>query len=112
RVQGSRPQPYNVTIQTHTLSDSDWRKVLRQLGEQPLFTAKLLAGEMPQDIEPVFTAAGLSLFPAKRNDLKTNCSCPDSSNPCKHLASVFSWPGGGVRRHSFLVPPRRGAPRR
>ena len=47
------------------------------LSRQALFVAKLLAGEMPQDIEKVFTQAKLSLFPQKRGDLKTACSCPD-----------------------------------
>jgi uncharacterized Zn finger protein len=67
-------KPYDVKIEINTLSDSDWRKVIKRLADQPLYAAKLLAGEMPQDIEPVFTAAGSLLFPARRNDLKTGCS--------------------------------------
>ncbi len=70
-VQGSRPKPYDVTIQVKTLSEADWAKVLEALGRQALFAAKLLAGEMPQDIEPVFEKVGLSLFPARKADLTT-----------------------------------------
>ena len=65
KVQGSRPTPYDVTIEVKTLSESEWAKVLDALGTQAFFAAKLLAGEMPQDIEPVFATVGLSLFPAK-----------------------------------------------
>ena len=54
KVQGSRPKPYDITIEVKTLSESDWAKVLDALGRQALFAAKLLAGEMPQDIEPLF----------------------------------------------------------
>jgi uncharacterized Zn finger protein len=111
QVQGSRPRPYDVKVQINTLSDADWRKVLLRLADQPLFAAKLLAGEMPQDIEPVFTAAGLSLFPARRNDLKTACSCPDSSNPCKHIAAVYYLLGEEFDRDPFLMFTLRGLTR-
>ena len=43
---------------------------------------------MPEHIEAAFVAAGTSLFPATGHDLVTNCSCPDWSNPCKHIAAV------------------------
>src|SRR5262249_23588487 len=97
--------------QIHPLSDADWRKVVEKLAEQPLFTAKLLAGEMPQDIEPVFTSAGLSLFPARQNDLKTQCSCPDSSNPCKHIAAVYYLLRREFDRDPFLIFTLRGMTR-
>jgi hypothetical protein len=63
KVQGSRPEPYAVTIRVKTLSDADWRGVVRALSGETLFAAKLLAGEMPNEIEGVFKTAGLSLFP-------------------------------------------------
>ncbi|HZW34668.1 MAG TPA: SWIM zinc finger family protein [Isosphaeraceae bacterium] len=66
---------------------------------------------MPQDIEPVFTAAGSSLFPARRNDLKTACSCPDSSNPCKHIAAVYYLLGEEFDRDPFLIFTLRGLTR-
>ena len=51
-------------------------------------TAALLAGEMPHEIEDVFTRVGLSLFPASARDLALDCTCPDQAVPCKHLAAV------------------------
>jgi uncharacterized Zn finger protein len=88
RVQGSRPQPYTVTIHLAHLSDAEWDQVLDALAGQARFAAQLLAGEMPEDIEEVFVAAGVSLFPARASDLKTDCSCPDWANPCKHVAAT------------------------
>jgi uncharacterized Zn finger protein len=111
KVQGSRPKPYDITIQVKTLSETDWAKVLDALGRQALFAAKLLAGEMPQDIEPVFKEAGLSLFPAKRGDLTTACSCPDSSNPCKHIAAAYYLLGEEFDRDPFLIFTLRGLDR-
>src|SRR5262245_40368686 len=40
QVQGSRPKPYDVKIETNQLSDADWRKVLKTLSDQPLYAAK------------------------------------------------------------------------
>jgi uncharacterized Zn finger protein len=37
--------------------------VIETLSQQAMFSAQLLAGEMPSDIEAVFTSNGLSLFP-------------------------------------------------
>jgi uncharacterized Zn finger protein len=111
KVQGSRPTPYNVAIQVKTLSETEWSKVLDALGQQALFAAKLLAGEMPQDIEPVFQEVGLSLFPARRGDLTTSCSCPDSSNPCKHIAATYYLLGEEFDRDPFLIFTLRGLSR-
>jgi uncharacterized Zn finger protein len=90
RVQGSRPTPYKVSIQMAPLTDAQWDQVIDALSEQAIFSAQLLAGEMPQEIEQAFESAGVSLFPGRRADLKTSCSCPDYANPCKHRAATDS----------------------
>jgi len=111
KVQGSRPQPYAVTIQVKQLTTGQWDELVRALSGQALFTAKLLAGEMPQDIEQVFGEAGLSLFPEKLRDLQTSCSCPDDSNPCKHIAAVYYLLGEEFDRDPFLLFRLRGLDR-
>ena len=110
-VQGSRATPYSVTITVKTLSKADWKKLADALGKQALFTAKLLAGEMPENIEDAFQAAGLSLFPGKSRDLQTDCSCPDWSNPCKHIAAVYYLLGEEFDRDPFLIFRLRGLTR-
>src|SRR5262245_65163009 len=42
-VQGSRPQPYKVTIGVTQLDREEWDKVFQALSKQALFVAKLLA---------------------------------------------------------------------
>ncbi|MDQ3814776.1 MAG: SWIM zinc finger family protein [Armatimonadota bacterium] len=111
KVQGSRPKPYDVRIRVTTLSERDNDKLAAALSSQALFAAKLLAGEMPQDIEQVFTASGLSLFPQKSSDLRTECSCPDWSNPCKHVAAVYYLLGEEFDRDPFLLFKLRGIDR-
>jgi uncharacterized Zn finger protein len=110
-VQGSRKDPYAVTIRVTALSASAWRKVGEALCREARYAAKLLASEMPEDIEGAFTRAGVSLFPARRRELLTECSCPDWSNPCKHIAAVYYLLGEEFDRDPFLVFRLRGLSR-
>jgi uncharacterized Zn finger protein len=88
RVQGSRVRPYQVRIGVLPLTTAQWRRVRERLAGQALFRAKLLAGEMPHEIEDVFAECGTPLFPRSATDLDMHCSCPDWGVPCKHLAAV------------------------
>ncbi len=107
-VQGSRPKPYGVTIGVKSLSSASWKKLARTLSHQAIFAAKLLAGELPQDIEVAFKEAGLSLFPEKLKELDTDCTCPDWSNPCKHIAAVYYLLGEEFDHDPFLILKLRG----
>lgn len=108
RVQGSRRRPYKVSIQLKLLSNRQWDKVFDALAEQAIFAAQLLNGEMPPDIEQVFDAVEVPLFPASRGDLKTDCSCPDWANPCKHIAAVYYLLGERFDEDPFLLFELRG----
>jgi uncharacterized Zn finger protein len=88
QVQGSRPRPYQVRIQVLPLTVMQWQLVERSLAARALFRAKLLAGEMPHEIEEVFAECGTPLFPRSAGDMEMSCSCPDWGVPCKHLAAV------------------------
>lgn len=111
KVQGTRRTPYRVSIEMQTLSVEEWERVAAALAESPAHMARLLRGEMPEDIEEVFAKAGLSLFPAKRGDLATECSCPDWSNPCKHIAAVYYLLAEAFDQDPFLLFKLRGIDR-
>lgn len=111
RVQGSRPRPYDIRIQLRTLNTREWERVVQVIASQALFTAKLLNGEMPQEIEGAFTQAKVSLFPQAYQDLETSCSCPDWSNPCKHIAAVYYLLAEEFDRDPFLLFKLRGLER-
>ncbi len=108
RVQGSMRTPYRISIKINHLTDAEWDKVIDALAEQAIFSAQLLAGEMPQDIEQAFERAQVSLFPSKRGDLETSCSCPDYSNPCKHIAATHYILGERFDEDPFLIFRLRG----
>ncbi len=111
RVQGSRPRPYQIEIQLKPLDDDQWDRVLDALAEQALFAAQLLNGEMPQDVEQVFDAVQVPLFPSRKGDLDTECSCPDWANPCKHIAAVYYLLGERFDEDPFLLFELRGRTR-
>jgi uncharacterized Zn finger protein len=78
---------------------------------QALFAAKLLSGEMPQNIEEAFLAAHVSLFPVNSSELETECSCPDWANPCKHIAAVYYLMADRFDEDPFLIFKLRGRTR-
>lgn len=88
-VQGSRPAPYQISVKLTALTPAAWTKVETELAGQALYSARLLAGEMPAEIEAVFADAGTPLFPRGLDELRMDCSCPDQQVPCKHLAATF-----------------------
>jgi uncharacterized Zn finger protein len=107
-VQGSTPKPYSVIIEVKSFSEAEWEKAIEEMSGKAVFAAKLLAGEMPQNIEEAFKSAGMSLFPASSKDIKTDCSCPDSANPCKHIAAVYYILAEEFDRDPFMLFNMRG----
>jgi uncharacterized Zn finger protein len=89
KVQGSRARAYEVHLGLESFDDDEWSAAIEIMTKQAVFAARLLAGEMPDEIEGAFTEAGLSLFPRGTQDLGTDCSCPDWANPCKHIAATL-----------------------
>jgi uncharacterized Zn finger protein len=87
-VTGTRPEPYRARIGVRKFGDDDWRRIEHALADQAIFAAKLLAGEMPPEIEDVFADLGLTLFPSTMRELHMDCTCPDWEVPCKHLAAT------------------------
>lgn len=108
RVQGSRRSPYKVAIELKPLNAKQWDTVLNALADQAIYAAQLLNGEMPDDIERIFDAVRVPLFPAAGGDLRSQCSCPDWANPCKHIAAVYYLLGERFDGDPFLLFELRG----
>ena len=110
-VQGSRAKPYQIKIGLKAFAPAEWKRVAGLLAAEPILVAKMLASELPGEIERAFAGAGLSLFPERHDDLKTSCSCPDWSNPCKHIAAVYYILGEAFDQDPFLIFKLRGRDR-
>jgi uncharacterized Zn finger protein len=107
-VQGSRPEPYQVSIEFKHLSDAEWERIIDAMSMEALYAARLLSGEMPEQIEDVFASVGTTLFPAQEGDMRTRCTCPDWANPCKHIAAVHYLLGERFDEDPFLMFLLRG----
>ncbi len=110
-VQGTEPSPYKLSLWLDPFTDEDWELVIATLSQKAVFSAKLLAGEMPANIEEVFAANGLRLFPFSLSDVHSRCSCPDKANPCKHISAVYYLLGDRFSEDPFLLFQLRGRSR-
>ncbi|MGJ5631604.1 SWIM zinc finger family protein [Nostoc sp. CALU 1950] len=108
RVQGSEVEPYKVSLSLEPFTDEQWGYVIETMSQRAIFAAKLLAGEMPQNIEEVFTANGLSIFPFTLADVQSKCSCPDKANPCKHIGAIYYQLGDRFSEDPFVLFQLRG----
>jgi uncharacterized Zn finger protein len=111
RVQGSDAEPYKVKLWLDVLNDEDWGYVLDALTQKARWSAQLLAGVMPQDIERAFAASGKRLFPFKLQEVRSECSCPDKANPCKHVSAVYYLMGDRFSEDPFVLFQLRGRTR-
>jgi len=108
KVQGSEPEPYEVSLWLDPFSDEDWEFVTETLSQRAVFAAKLLAGEMPDNIDEAFVANGLQLFPFTLQEVRSRCSCPDKANPCKHIGAVYYLLGDRFGDDPFVLFQLRG----
>jgi uncharacterized Zn finger protein len=111
KVQGSRARPYNVSIRLKSYAEEELQRLITVFSENPVIVARMLGGEMPEEIERLCSKAKLSLFPASFRDMEASCSCPDYANPCKHLAAVFYLLAEAFDRDPFLLFTLRGIDR-
>ena len=89
-VQGREPRAYQVRIDADVFSGSDWERVVQIMAREALYSAKLLAGEMPPQVEAPFQSLGLTLVPTSMKEVRCTCNCgqctPTAS--CKHVVCV------------------------
>ncbi len=117
-VQGSRDEPYSVEI-AFTEPEGEARAgILRDLEAEPILLARLLAGDLPTEINEIFRRHGAFLFPGgrladgadgkRRYDVTTSCRCPDYANPCKHSSAVLLLLGEEIARRPLTLLELRG----
>ncbi|MGH6655932.1 MAG: SWIM zinc finger family protein [Actinocrinis sp.] len=109
-VQGTRDKPYSVTLRIDVYSAEQWARVERELLESAGYVTALLDGRMPERIDRTFAAAGLTLFPVRR-EFRSDCTCPDWENPCKHVAATCYMLAEHFDRDPFLLLTWRGRDR-
>jgi len=111
RVQGSRFTPYSVHLNLNIWSKSDWKEVIKYIKSKPLLLSQIISGKLPTNLDKDLLQLGVDLFPHKYKDFSTDCTCPDYSNPCKHIAAVFYIISESLDRNPFILFEIRGKDR-
>jgi uncharacterized Zn finger protein len=112
-IQGRADKPYRTTLAMEAFTAAQQEQVIGTMGEQVRYAAKLLAGELPSNIEDVFAPLGLRLLPTEPDDLRPECTCSDWSaeSPwCKHAVCLTSLLSERLGEDPMLVFGLRGMP--
>ncbi len=102
---------YQISIELKAISEKKWQQAISHLSKNASIISRLLMNEVPETIEQSFAQFGLHLLPQDHKDFKTRCSCPDSSNPCKHIAGVYYQVASQLDQDPFLLFELRGLSR-
>lgn len=106
-VQGSRPQPYQITITIGPLSAGNWSRMHQACAGRVDSLGELLAGHFPQALKDLFFEKSAGLFPAP-HDIHFDCSCPDWASMCKHVAATLYGVGARLDHDPALFFTLRG----
>ena len=79
---------YRARIAVRAFSAADWRRIERTLAAEALHAARLLAGDLPDDLDSLLAGFGLSLFPTDLTEIALECSCAGWQKPCAHVAAT------------------------
>jgi uncharacterized Zn finger protein len=74
-IQGRAFRPYTTTLQIPSFSPEQWDKAVSAMSEGAIYAAKLLSGELPANIEDVFSPLSLRLVPMQTSDVSFKCDC-------------------------------------
>lgn len=107
-VQGRAFRAYETTLAVEPFSHEQWERVIETMADQAVYAAKLLAGDLPANIEDLFIPLGLQLFPAGPADVKTTCTCGHAEPWCKHACCVAVLLAEQLGADPFLMFQLRG----
>ena len=102
---------YTTTIEFKTISAANWSAAIAYIASKASLISRLMLNEIPDNIDDAFAKLDLHLLPHRKDDFKTKCSCPDWSNPCKHIAGVYYLLAAQLDQDPFLLFELRGLSR-
>jgi uncharacterized Zn finger protein len=102
---------YTTTIEFKSISTANWSAAIAYVASKASLISRLMLNEIPDNIDDAFAKLDLHLLPYRKDDFKTKCSCPDWSNPCKHIAGVYYLLAAQLDQDPFLLFELRGLSR-
>jgi uncharacterized Zn finger protein len=102
---------YTIEIRLVQIRAKEWKTIIKRLTGNAGWLSRLLLGEVPEDIDEAFARTKRSLLPRSSSELRTECSCPDWANPCKHVAGTYYHVARLMDQDPFLLFQLRGLTR-
>lgn len=109
-VQGRADRAYRTSLTLERLGEDRWEAVIATMADQAVYAAKLLAGELPSNIEDLFAPVGEHLFPEHSVEVRTECTCREQSPWCKHAVCLAYLMAERLATEQFLIFRLRGMP--
>jgi uncharacterized Zn finger protein len=115
-IQGRSDRPYATSITLGTFSEEAWERVAKAMSEGAIYAAKLLASELPSNIEDLFGPLDLRLFPTSTADVTVSCNCTEAKAAeaegkplwCKHVCCLAYLFSQRLANEPFLIFMLRG----
>lgn len=109
-VQGRADRAYATSISLTVFTDDQWRRIVALLADQARYSARLLASELPPDIEEPFQRLGLHLFPSDADPARPACNCGHEDLWCKHAICLALLVAERLVHDPLLIFTLRGLP--
>ncbi len=107
-VQGRAPRAYKVSITLEQYGHAEWDKIIAAIADEPALAARIVAGEMPVNIEDIFASFSLRLFPSDDHPARPTCSTCGDDVWCKHVVCACCLVAERLEENPFLIFELRG----
>jgi uncharacterized Zn finger protein len=111
-IQGLEPRAHRVTLSMTRFTTDQWERIVSALNDSATHSARLLAREMPEEVEEVFGAMNLRLVPRESADIHARCACkdptPNNSGWCIHACVAAMVAAERLSADPFLIFSLRG----
>ncbi len=81
--------PQQVRVRLAPLSLRTFEAAMRRLSGRASSAARLLAGQLPEDVETAFAGTKLGLLPRSAEEVRQSCTCGEKA-PCAHLLALHA----------------------
>lgn len=102
-VKGSYYDSYSIKISLEKFTKDEIKRIKEIIAQSPSIAVELGMGHLPETLLALIEKEKMTLLPKRWRDLKSGCSCPDSANPCKHLAAVYYLLANEIDKDPFIL---------
>ncbi|MFH0702894.1 MAG: DEAD/DEAH box helicase [bacterium] len=102
-VKGSYYDSYSIKISLEKFTKDEIKKIKEIISQNSSIAIELGMGKLPETLLELIEKEKITLLPKRWKDLKSSCSCPDSANPCKHLAAVYYMLANEMDKDPFIL---------